>query len=84
MILPHKYLNLEFAPLRVAAIAIQIMRIEPVISVRDLQLRVEDRIGPGAKFSLRPALNVLFLMGLVEYDLESDSLLLEIPVESRA
>lgn len=74
MIRPTKYMKLSQCTLSVAA---QILAdLQPLVSLRPFELeeRVMEKLGDVAVVNLQSALNLLYLVGLIEYDAPSDSI----------
>jgi hypothetical protein len=68
-----KYLDLETSVLRVAALILEALRVEPAISVDDLLARVDSHTHGRGRFNFFPAVNLLFLTGRVDYRESKDA-----------
>lgn len=73
MIKPDKHTNLDFSLVNVSAFLLEELRISPTISYNELSESVIDNIGEKAKEIYPYALNFLFLLGKLNYLIESDS-----------
>ena len=73
MIKPDKHTNLDFSLVNVSAFLLEELRISPTISYNELNKSVIDSIGEKAKEIYPYALNFLFLLGKLNYLIESDS-----------
>lgn len=73
MIKPDKHTNLDFSLVNVSAFLLEELRMSPTISYNELNKSVIDSIGEKAKEIYPYALNFLFLLGKLNYLIESDS-----------
>ncbi|MCP4545409.1 MAG: hypothetical protein GY835_02945 [bacterium] len=84
MILPTKHLDLDTCVLHCAAMIVAILRdespIEYDVVLRRLQMRVNER----TRFQFPYALDFLYLLEAIDYDLDTDSLLLTARTEKEA
>ncbi len=72
MIRPTKHMKLEQCTLSVAALLLQEIKQLLVIPLVQLDDLVSLRLGDAALANLQNALNLLYLIGLIEYDDSSD------------
>ena len=75
MIRPTKYLDLDTCVLRVAAIVLSELQLSRVVPLDELDIIVRSRAGEAARFNFLPALSFLFLVGRLDYDDNSDTIL---------
>lgn len=80
MIRPAKYMRLEQCVLRVAALLLEHLRELLVLPMAELEGLVSTRLGDAALVNLLDALNALFLLGLLEYNMTTDTLVYNEPV----
>ena len=73
MIRPSRHMDLASSPLRLAQIVLQELAPASAMRLTELQDAVFARIGRDADRSLITALELLFLMGLLEYDEGDDA-----------
>ena len=76
MITPTKNLDLNVCPLRVAAALLGELRQFGMLPVDECESRVQAAVGDDARFTFLPALNILFLVGLIGYVSASDMIAL--------
>jgi hypothetical protein len=79
MLQPTKYLDFRTCLLNVASIIILELREYHALRLSELDEKIRANTSESAKFNFLPALNFLFLTGVVEYDVESDSVYLLSP-----
>jgi hypothetical protein len=72
MIAPAKYMDLDVCPLRVAALLLRALQQSGHLRVDECEARAVASAGEDARFTLLPALSLLFVLGLIDYSLESD------------
>lgn len=70
MIRPSKYMDLDTCVLRVAALLLSELNSAKAISITELSEIVKVRLGDDAKYNFLPALNFLYLVDRVTYDIE--------------
>ncbi|HUP65808.1 MAG TPA: ABC-three component system middle component 8 [Thermoanaerobaculia bacterium] len=76
MIRAHKYLDLATCVVSVAAHILELLLVNRAMDVRELWEVLEVRLGDRARFNVLDALNLLFLLGKVDYDATADVLFL--------
>jgi hypothetical protein len=76
MLQPTKYLNLRTCLLNVASIMISELGEQRVLRLSELDEKIRADAGESANFNFLPALNFLFLTGVLDYDVASDSVYL--------
>lgn len=76
MIRPTKYLDLNTCVLHIASIVLNELQQIHVISLAELDNRIQDRLGAKARFNFQAALAFLFITGVLDYDLQSDAVYL--------
>lgn len=75
MICPTKYLDLNTCALRVAAIVLSELQISGVIPLDELDTLVRSRAKEAARFNFLSALSFLFLVGKLDYDDQTDTIM---------
>lgn len=84
MIRPTKYLDLNTCVLNVAATVLPKLQEDRMIPLEELDATVRSCIGDTARFSFLSALNFLFLLGKLDYDKETDTVVfLDLESESQ-
>lgn len=73
MIRPTKYLDLNSCVLRVAAEILSILRDEGAVPLDELDGRVRRAVGNDARFTFLPGMSLLFLLGRMDYDGQTDT-----------
>jgi hypothetical protein len=74
VIRPAKYLDLNTSVLRIAAeVLVQLQRTH-AIPLAELDESLQSRIGEAVRLNFVPALNLLFLLGALDYDDDADAL----------
>jgi hypothetical protein len=76
MIRPTKYLNLKTCLLNVASIILLELKQFHALRLAELEDKVRVSVADNARFNYIPALNFLFVAGIIDYDLETDSVYL--------
>lgn len=74
MLVPEKHMNLELSTIRVTSILIELLKKNKIISYDFTLKYLESILGKKAKYIFIDSLNVLFLMGKIEYDIKKDSI----------
>ena len=74
MIRPRKYMRLSQCALRVAAVLLDELRSFFTLPLPEVEPLILGRLGDQARANIPPALNLLFLLGLVDYRESNDSL----------
>jgi hypothetical protein len=75
MIRASKYMDLDKCVLNVAACIISLLKIDPEISLSDLDETIQTRLGEDARFNFFPAINFLYLLGKLDYSETSDKII---------
>jgi hypothetical protein len=75
MIRPEKYMQLEQCTLNVAATVLGEIRQVLVAPPSQLEGLVASKLGDSALANFQNAVNILYLLGLVEYDEQADAFL---------
>lgn len=76
MIRPTKYLDLDTCVLNVAAQIVSSLRRNGVMKYDELLTRLQNIISDAVRFEFVLALDLLFLLGKINYDSDSDSIAL--------
>lgn len=74
MITPQKHLNLDLSVLRVSALSLKELSKRGVIDFDTLRSRVCRKVGSDVDLVFVNALNLLFLLGKIEYHVKNDSI----------
>ena len=74
MLTPKKHLDLDTSVLRVSSIILKELQRKGVIEYERLRGVVERRTGSDGLMSFVPGLNVLYLLGLVDYHVKNDTI----------
>lgn len=74
MLKPHKYLDLNKSLVKVTSEIIKVLLEYKTIEYEDLFKIIEDNFGLDGTHLFIPSLNFLFLLGKIEYDIETDVL----------
>lgn len=74
MIQPEKYMRLSQCPLRVAAVLLEELQEVFAVPLPKVERLIRDRLGDDARANIPYALNLLFLLGLLDYSDLRDSL----------
>lgn len=83
MLIPEKHMNLDLSLLRVSSVLLKELKKRRIIRFEDLKQYSQRRLGVDAELILLPAVNFLFLLGLLEYHVKNDSFeYLELGVKS--
>jgi hypothetical protein len=72
MIIPEKHLDLNHCVLRAGAVLLGFLKRNRVASVARLRERLVQSMGNDGEVLFQPTLNLLFLLGRIEYHPESD------------
>jgi hypothetical protein len=72
VIRPAKYLDLTTSVVRIAAIVLEELQRRRSIHLRDLSDRIQAEVGERGLVNLIPSLNLLYLLGCLDYDGERD------------
>ena len=73
MLTPEKHLDLDTSVLRVSSLLLKELQRKGVVDYEKLRHLVERRTGTDGSFAFMPALNVLFLLGLIDYHVKNDT-----------
>lgn len=73
MLSPTKYLDLRSCLLHVAASMILELRQYRAIRISELDDKIQMSLGENAKYSFLPALSFLFITGIIDYDIATDT-----------
>jgi len=76
MLRPTKYLDLKTCVLRLAALMLMELSASRPLALPDLEARVLSEAGDAARLNLVSALNLLFLLGRIDYDDGADAIVL--------
>ena len=72
MILPEKYMNLEQCALTVAGTILEEIKQVLVLPLAQVEDLVASQLGDAALTNLQGAINILYLLGLIDYDEDND------------
>ncbi len=76
MILPDKYLDLQICVMNISSFILKELSTSKMMQLDALSNMMTANLGEDSKYNFMPALNFLFLLGKVQYDLKSDSIVL--------
>lgn len=74
MLKPRKHLDLDTSILRVFALMLREMQRRGVCEFEKLRRIILKRVGPDGEIAFLPALDLMFLLGRVDYHLKNDTL----------
>ena len=74
MITPTKYMDLDLSVVRVTSLLIKLLTKNRVLKYGEVLEYLETKAGNDAKHVFIPALDFLFLLGMIEYHLQTDSI----------
>jgi len=74
MLTPKKHLDLDVSVIRVGAIMLRELNRRGVVEFEKLRGVVIRRVGQDGDLSFMPALNLLYLLGRVEYHIKNDTM----------
>jgi hypothetical protein len=74
MIAPHKYLNLNLSVLNLGGVILKIIKNDGVIKYNELLNKVILARGENAKEVFIPTLIFLYLLGIIEYKKDIDTI----------
>lgn len=74
MITPTKYMDLDLSVVRVSSIIIKLFKKNRVMEYGEVLEYLISKIGEDVKHVFVPALDFLYLLGMIEYHLQTDSL----------
>ena len=76
MIVPTKYMDLRTSLISVASAILEMLVGHHRVSMLELDETVQNRLGAAARFNFLSALNFLFLVGVIDYDIDNDVVVL--------
>ena len=76
MIRPTKHLDLDTCILHCAALVIEILQRESPLEYDSTLQRLQDKINDKVRFQYPYVLDLLYLLGVIDYDLGTDTLYL--------
>ncbi len=76
MLRPTRHLDLNTCVVKASATILQQIQDHGPIKYEALILNLQDQLGENIRFQVGPSLGLLYLLGLVEYDDDSDVLYL--------
>jgi len=74
MITPTKYMDLDLSVVRVASMLIKLFEKNKILGYGELFECLASRAGEDVKHAFVPALDFLYLLGMIEYHLQTDSI----------
>jgi hypothetical protein len=75
MIRPTKYLDLNTSVVRIAAFILKELKVAKTIQINELDEIIRNNLGENSRFNFIASLNFLFLLGKIDYEETSDSLI---------
>jgi hypothetical protein len=76
MLTPNKHMNLDLSVLRISAILLRVILKNNLIKYQDLLNKVVNEAGEDSKVVFIQALNFLYIINKINYDLKLDSFVL--------
>jgi hypothetical protein len=73
MLLPSKHAHPDRTVVAVAVLVLNALRKRRILSYDDLKALVDKKAGPTSEVLFAPALSLLFLLGLLEYQATVDA-----------
>jgi len=73
MLRPTKHMNLDISVLRISSCVIDILKKHKMIRHDELLEEVIQSIGSDARIIFVPSISFLYIIGLIDYDLKTDS-----------
>ena len=74
MLKPVKHMNLDNSLIRISAILIQFLKSLKIVKFNQLLERLVTKEGDEVKYMYVPALNFMYLLGLIEYHSKNDTI----------
>jgi len=74
MIRPTKYTDLNLSTLNVSSFILKELKQEPSLIYNELLEKITEILGDKARFVFIDALNFLYSIGLVDYNIENDAI----------
>ena len=74
MLTPRKHLDLDTSVLRISGLLLKEIQKRGVVEFEKLRTLVLRRTGPDGELAFFPALDLLFLLGRVDYHLKNDTI----------
>ncbi len=74
MITPVKYMDLDLSVVRVSALIIKLLQRNRVLEYGEILEYLTGRIGDDVKHVFVPSLDFLYLLGMITYHLQTDSI----------
>lgn len=74
MIRPTKYMDLKTGVLNIAAEILAELQVTYAVSLGELDQQIQDRIDKSARINFVPALNFLYAIGCIDYDINADAI----------
>lgn len=73
MLTPKKHLKMDTSVLRVFSLILRELQKRSVVEMDKLRAYIIRRVGPDGELAFMPAIDLLFLLGRVEYHLKNDT-----------
>jgi len=74
MIAPIKYMDLDLSVVRVSSIIIKLFEKNRIMEYSEVLEHLVGKVGEEVKHVFVPALDFLYLLGMIDYHLQTDSL----------
>lgn len=74
MITPTKYMDLDLSVVRVSSLIIKLFEKSEILEYSEVLEYLVGKAGEDVKHVFVPALGFLYLLGMIEYHLQTDSL----------
>ena len=75
MITPHKYLNLDLSILHLGGVMLALLKSENIIKYDALLDKIIVAYGENAKIQFIPTLSFLYLLGKIDYQKNTDTII---------
>lgn len=72
MIKPTRYMNMNLSVIRVSSEIIELLIKSPIMKFDEILASLEQIIGNEVRFVFIPAIDFLYLLGIIDYHEESD------------
>lgn len=75
MIRPTKYLDLNTSVIRISAFILKELKVAKAIQIHELDEIIRNNLGENSRFNFIASLNFLYLVGKIDYEETTDSLI---------
>lgn len=74
MLTPTKHMNLDLSVVGISSMLLKLLKKNRIMTFDEMLGYLSGRIGNDVKHVFVPALNFLYLLGMIEYHLSTDSI----------